>query len=331
MTAKDVAEIMRLLEDSSFDELDLEVGELKLSLRRGSPLPRPSGGPLPRLRRGGEEASPPPFTGEGDHAQRGGGGAPRDPNIAEVESPLLGVFYRAPKPGEPPFVEVGAQVEADTVVAIIEVMKLMNSVRAGVKGEVIEICVDERRARRNTAQPLIAGPQGGLSDGDAHASSSPTAARSPCASSAPAAARHRDGAGGLGGGPRLVPRTPRRPDGLHRAGRAARELPRRRRRRARGAGTRARRDPSRLRLPVRERRVFAPPVRGGGHRLHRPDRAQLEAVGDKLRARARRRGARACRSCPGGAVDDAGEAARWREQIGGRCWSRRWAAAAGAA
>jgi acetyl-CoA carboxylase biotin carboxyl carrier protein len=57
----------------------------------------------------------------------------------DVPSPLLGIFYRAPKPGEPPFVQVGTKVNADTVVGIIEVMKLMNSVRAGVAGEVVEI------------------------------------------------------------------------------------------------------------------------------------------------------------------------------------------------
>ena len=65
-----------------------------------------------------------------------------DPNAVDVPSPLLGVFYRAPKPGEPPFIEVGARVEEDTVIAIIEVMKLMNSVRAGVKGEVVEVLAD---------------------------------------------------------------------------------------------------------------------------------------------------------------------------------------------
>jgi acetyl-CoA carboxylase biotin carboxyl carrier protein len=62
-----------------------------------------------------------------------------DPNIQEVPAPLLGTFYRSPKPGAAPFVEVGAMVEDDTVIAIIEVMKLMNSVRAGVRGTVIEI------------------------------------------------------------------------------------------------------------------------------------------------------------------------------------------------
>ena len=63
----------------------------------------------------------------------------REGDLQDVPAPMLGTFYRAPKPGEPPFVEVGAPVEADTIIGIIEVMKLMNTVRAGVRGIVAEI------------------------------------------------------------------------------------------------------------------------------------------------------------------------------------------------
>jgi len=56
----------------------------------------------------------------------------------DLPSPLLGTFYRSPKPGAPPFVQVGSQVEADSIIGIIEVMKLMNTVRAGVRGTVAE-------------------------------------------------------------------------------------------------------------------------------------------------------------------------------------------------
>ena len=62
-----------------------------------------------------------------------------EPDLAEVTSPLLGIFYRAPRPGEPPFVEIGSRVEQDTVIGIVEVMKLMNAVPAGVKGKIVEI------------------------------------------------------------------------------------------------------------------------------------------------------------------------------------------------
>ena len=56
-----------------------------------------------------------------------------------IRTPLPGTFYRAPKPGAPPFVEEGGQVAPDTVVAIVETMKVMNSIPAGVTGEVVTI------------------------------------------------------------------------------------------------------------------------------------------------------------------------------------------------
>jgi acetyl-CoA carboxylase biotin carboxyl carrier protein len=64
---------------------------------------------------------------------------PVDANLSDITSPMLGTFYRAPKPGSAPFVEIGSVVDEDRVIAIIEVMKLMNTVRAGVKGVIAEI------------------------------------------------------------------------------------------------------------------------------------------------------------------------------------------------
>lgn len=59
-----------------------------------------------------------------------------------IRAPLPGTFYRAPQPGAPPFVDVGSRVEPDTVVAIIETMKLMNPVHAGLSGVIEEILVE---------------------------------------------------------------------------------------------------------------------------------------------------------------------------------------------
>jgi acetyl-CoA carboxylase biotin carboxyl carrier protein len=61
--------------------------------------------------------------------------------LVTVRAPLPGTFYRAPRPGAEPFVQVGSRVGADTTVGIVETMKLMNSVTAGVAGVVAEICV----------------------------------------------------------------------------------------------------------------------------------------------------------------------------------------------
>ena len=148
LTAADVAEIMRLVEESHFDEVTLEVDGMKISLRRGQ-------GAAAAAAAVGVDAGAGPADGAAQNAiaaQRAGtaiatpagassagSAAASDPNAKNVTSPLLGTFYRAPKPGAPPFVEVGSRVQEDTVVAIIEVMKLMNSVRAGVRGTVTEI------------------------------------------------------------------------------------------------------------------------------------------------------------------------------------------------
>lgn len=140
LTAKDVAEIMRLLEDSSFDNLSLEMDGMKLHLQRSSAKPARQGQDIVGVSMGlPQSATAPPRLAK-KHKP------PSEPGLHEVPSPLLGFFYRAPKPGEPPFVEVGSQVEEDTVIGIIEVMKLMNTVNAGVKGEVVEILCENGAA-----------------------------------------------------------------------------------------------------------------------------------------------------------------------------------------
>ncbi|HEX4001526.1 MAG TPA: acetyl-CoA carboxylase biotin carboxyl carrier protein [Candidatus Acidoferrales bacterium] len=132
LTAKDVAEILRLLESSTFDSLSLEIDGVKLHLQRGSAAPVRSLEAPASASQSFVESQPVQSA-----ARRAKPAS--EPGLADIASPLLGIFYRAPKPGEPPFVEVGSKVGQETVVGIIEVMKLMNSVHAGVKGEVVEI------------------------------------------------------------------------------------------------------------------------------------------------------------------------------------------------
>jgi len=127
LTAKDVEEIMKLLEASSFDRLALEIDGVKLELERGGAPARPRATPA-------APPAPPVPPAPAQAARKSS-----EAGLVEVRSPLLGIFYRAPKPGEPPFVEVGSTVSEDTVIGIVEVMKLMNSVPASVAGEVVEI------------------------------------------------------------------------------------------------------------------------------------------------------------------------------------------------
>jgi len=117
----DVTEILRIIDESDVDELRVETEGFKLHVvRRGAATSAPAGEPAATA-----------ATASSDTA--------RDDLLA-VPSPMLGTFYRAESPGATPFVEVGAEVEPDTTVCIIEVMKMMNSVAAGVSGRVVEIC-----------------------------------------------------------------------------------------------------------------------------------------------------------------------------------------------
>jgi acetyl-CoA carboxylase biotin carboxyl carrier protein len=140
LTCAEVAEILRLLESSSFDELELEMNGVKLSLRRGGAAPAAARTSAQQPAPAASAASPPP--------------ALEEPGADAVTAPLLGTFYRSPKPGAPPFVEVGSLVEADTVIAIIEVMKLMNTVRAGRQGRVSAILAKDG-ALVEFGQPLL--------------------------------------------------------------------------------------------------------------------------------------------------------------------------------
>jgi acetyl-CoA carboxylase biotin carboxyl carrier protein len=142
LSFEDVQEILRILEKSTFDELRLNVGGLRLHLRRGA---EQSSAPA------WEDAEPaksvaaaPPAKGETNIRRVLPGAAAS--GLIEIRAPILGTFYRAPRPGAPPFVDVGTKLNADTVVGIIEIMKLMNAVPAGVGGEVCEICVENGQA-----------------------------------------------------------------------------------------------------------------------------------------------------------------------------------------
>ena len=138
LSHEDVQEILRLIDDSEVAELRLEIEGLSLYVRRGrtgvaEPLPEP--GPLP-----GAEAATAAASAAPDADSE-----PAD-DLFTVTAPMIGTFYRAEAPGAAPFVEVGAHVEEGTVVCLIEVMKMMNSIPAGVVGTIAEVCVENARA-----------------------------------------------------------------------------------------------------------------------------------------------------------------------------------------
>ncbi len=129
----DVREILRLIDESDLDELLIETDGFKLHVMRGSSqLPAPS-----------SQLSVPSSQSDVQRA-----------NGATIDAPMLGTFYRAEAPGADPFVDIGTRVSADTTVCLIEVMKMMNSIPAGVEGTIVEVCA-ENAALVEFGQPLF--------------------------------------------------------------------------------------------------------------------------------------------------------------------------------
>jgi acetyl-CoA carboxylase biotin carboxyl carrier protein len=143
LSDEDVREILRIIDESDLAELQIETEGFSLYVRKGGGDAEASGRPRARSvsnrapepkAPGGPEASAPPPATDGE----------RD-GLATIPAPMLGTFYRAEAPGRPPFVEVGSRVEPDTIVCIIEVMKMMNSVPAGVAGTVAEVLAENAK------------------------------------------------------------------------------------------------------------------------------------------------------------------------------------------
>jgi acetyl-CoA carboxylase biotin carboxyl carrier protein len=115
----DVREILRLIDESEVDELRVETEGLSLYVRRGLAT-----------------EYPPDTTDIVSPAE------PPVDGLHPIVAPMLGIFYRAPAPGAMPFVEVGTRVDEATVVGLIEVMKMMNAVPAGVSGKIVDVCAE---------------------------------------------------------------------------------------------------------------------------------------------------------------------------------------------
>jgi len=145
LTDDDVREILRLIDESDLDELHIETENFVLHVSKGAGGDGASLTPLMGVR----EASP---TRTPEHPEPSDNEETRDG--VTIDSPMLGTFYRAERPGAEPFVEVGNQVEPDTIVCIIEVMKMMNSVPAGVAETIAEVCCDNA-ALVEYGQPLF--------------------------------------------------------------------------------------------------------------------------------------------------------------------------------
>ncbi len=159
LTQDDVNKILKLIEESDFEELSLQTDDLKIFVskgKRGAKSTAP-GSPFSESSRAAH-----PFhqatsvvvqqTGASSEQESPTTASPRmaaaaevlpDDKVVTITAPTLGIFYRAPKPDAPPFVEEGDLVTPTDTICIVEVMKLFNHIKAGVKGRVAKICADD--------------------------------------------------------------------------------------------------------------------------------------------------------------------------------------------
>ncbi|MCA0144086.1 biotin/lipoyl-containing protein [Blastococcus sp. LR1] len=131
LTPDDVRDVLRVLDSSGLDELHLETADLSLTVRREGAAGWTAEQQVTRAPVVEQRAEP-------VAAAVAAPAAAVEEGLVAVHPPLLGTFYRAPQPGSPPFVDAGDTVDEETVVGIVETMKMMTPVHAGVRGTVVE-------------------------------------------------------------------------------------------------------------------------------------------------------------------------------------------------
>ncbi|MCJ7730459.1 MAG: acetyl-CoA carboxylase biotin carboxyl carrier protein [Sedimentisphaerales bacterium] len=118
-----IKQIIEIMKEHNLVEVEIKQGEDGISIKKGQiPQAQPQITAVPVI--GGAAASPP---------------APQQEKLAEIKSPLVGTFYAQPSPDSESYIESGSHVDAQTVVCIIEAMKVMNEIKAEVSGTIVEV------------------------------------------------------------------------------------------------------------------------------------------------------------------------------------------------
>jgi acetyl-CoA carboxylase biotin carboxyl carrier protein len=139
MDHRELKKLVQLMNENGLVELEIEEQGMRVVLRKqGSVVAAPAVLPLPMVGSNGAPGAAPATAAEGPPA--------RPPGTKDVCSPMVGTFYRRPSPESKPYVEVGAHVGTETVVCIVEAMKVNNEIKAELEGEVVEILVEDGQA-----------------------------------------------------------------------------------------------------------------------------------------------------------------------------------------
>jgi acetyl-CoA carboxylase biotin carboxyl carrier protein len=137
-----IKKIIKLVENSHIDELELEEEGAKIRVARN----RHSNNSVPAGNPG--QLTPPqslmpfPAVHRPEQATPAQGSAPPEPKHHEIRSPIVGTFYRAPAPDAEPYIEVGQMVKVGTVLCIVEAMKLMNEIESDAEGKIVKILAE---------------------------------------------------------------------------------------------------------------------------------------------------------------------------------------------
>lgn len=151
MDLKEIKAIIDLMKKNSLSEFELEQKDFKIKLKRGNEGSQDEAGySLPRMTALPVASLPVPVAASATTAPAA---VPTTPET-EIKSPMIGTFYRSPSPDAAPYVDVGVEVGPDTVVAIIEAMKVMNEIKAETRG-VITAMLAENAKPVEFGQPLF--------------------------------------------------------------------------------------------------------------------------------------------------------------------------------
>jgi len=141
---KDIKAIIDLMKKNSISEFELERQDFKIKLKRGNVSA--SGDEMPaQVYMQPVAALPPANPGVTAPVVSAAVPMPAPSTDIEIKSPMIGTFYRSPSPEAGAYVEVGSEVNPDTVVCIIEAMKVMNEIKAEVKGVITQITVENAK------------------------------------------------------------------------------------------------------------------------------------------------------------------------------------------
>ena len=139
---EELRELIDILRENGLAELELENEGFRVRLRRESAASELTHAAAPPPPPPPPAPAPPPSPAPAHPGTQATTAAAQDQDLHIIPSPIVGTFYRSPSPNADPFVKIGSNVEADTVVCIIEAMKLMNEIQAEASGEVVKIYVE---------------------------------------------------------------------------------------------------------------------------------------------------------------------------------------------